>query len=262
MPYISFYGANTPADTGSTPSPDFSHVVLLVGFDGTDGSTTFTDESSYSRSLSGAGDAQIDTGVSQFGSGSLLLDGTGDAVLGPPITFDQTTGGPGNSIGANDDFQIEAWIRFASGANMTAEHDILSHWNDSFVARDFIFCYDNGALLFKYTSDGTTVTTAVTGSWSPSTGTWYHAAFSRVGGISRVFADGVKLAESAVSNFATHDTSTNLKIGAHETAIGSYTAVFNGNIDELRVAVYEGGGGSGKLYEADFTPPTAAFPRS
>ncbi len=57
--------------------PFSSSVVLLSGFEGTDGSTTFLDESPAGRALTANGNAQIDTAQFKFGASSLLLDGQG-----------------------------------------------------------------------------------------------------------------------------------------------------------------------------------------
>lgn len=58
--------------------PSFSSVVLLCGFDGADGARTSTDESSFARSLTFVGSAQLDAAQSTFGASSVLFDGSGD----------------------------------------------------------------------------------------------------------------------------------------------------------------------------------------
>jgi hypothetical protein len=61
--------------------PNFDSVKLLCGFEGADGSTTFVDESSVGRTLTGAGSTpEIDTAQFKFGSSSLLLDGPNGRV--------------------------------------------------------------------------------------------------------------------------------------------------------------------------------------
>ena len=61
-----------------------SFVGLLLHCDGVDGSTTFTDSATSGAAKSvtaiGGTDAQIDTTWAAFGTGSLLLDGTGDGL--------------------------------------------------------------------------------------------------------------------------------------------------------------------------------------
>jgi hypothetical protein len=67
------------AGDGGDPGgdPHFANVVLLAGFDGADGATSFTDEGNSAHTLAPSDNAQIDTEQSQFGGASLRLDGTG-----------------------------------------------------------------------------------------------------------------------------------------------------------------------------------------
>lgn len=238
--------------------PDFANVYLLFGFNGADGSTTFTDESSFGRNGTAVGNAQIDTAVSKFGTGSLLLDGSGDAVSLPQYAMHAGTS-VDNSIETTDDVQIEAWIRFASVAT---NQEIVSQYNATFNHRAFRFRFGSAGILeFDYYADGSTLSVAASASWSPSTLTWYHVAYTRVGGISRIFVDGAKLAQSAVNNFADSGIGENIRFGGLESG-GSIVNSFNGWMDEIRVAKYASNGSGTKFYTADFTPPAAAFPRS
>jgi len=69
---------------------------------GTDGSTTFTDSSSASRTVSSTGNAAISTDEFKFGGSSLELDGNGDLLtIADNNAFDFGSG----------DFTIEAWIK-------------------------------------------------------------------------------------------------------------------------------------------------------
>ena len=54
---------------------------LLIHCDGTDGSQSFYDSSPSGHTITAYGQAQVDTGVVKFGSGSLLLDGNGDYLF-------------------------------------------------------------------------------------------------------------------------------------------------------------------------------------
>lgn len=62
--------------------------ILSMDFDGTSGSTTFTDDSPYARTFTHEGDAQIDT--SQYPGGALQLGTAGDnisAAVGAEMSF-------------------------------------------------------------------------------------------------------------------------------------------------------------------------------
>ena len=84
---------------------DDSYTKALLHMDGSDGSTTFTDESGTTWTANG--NAQIDTAQSKFGGASGLFDGASD-YLQTPYTADHNTG--------TGDFTIDQWIRFNSVA--------------------------------------------------------------------------------------------------------------------------------------------------
>src|SRR5690349_13368437 len=84
----------------------FSDVVLLCGFEGSDGSTTFTDESTAANSGTFVGTAQIDTAQFKFGSSSYYQTTTSTSAITIPNSANF-------AFGAGD-FTIEAWVRFES----------------------------------------------------------------------------------------------------------------------------------------------------
>ena len=60
---------------------DDAYTKSLLHFDGTDASTTFTDESG--KTWTAHGNAQIDTAQSVFGGASGYFDGSGDYITTP-----------------------------------------------------------------------------------------------------------------------------------------------------------------------------------
>ena len=74
-----FGGARSLAPAVET-DPYWANVSLLLHFEGTDASTTFTDSSSHTRTFTVSGEAQIDTAHYVFGTASGLFDGTGDYI--------------------------------------------------------------------------------------------------------------------------------------------------------------------------------------
>ncbi len=75
-------------------------------FSGSNGSTTFVDNSPVTKSFTVNGNSQISTAQSKFGSSSLLLDGTGD-YLSSPSNADYAFG--------TGDFTIECWAYRSTG---------------------------------------------------------------------------------------------------------------------------------------------------
>lgn len=240
---------------GSTPSPAFANVLLLVGANGADASTTIPDESSFARgNATVAGNAQIDTAFTKFGTGALLLDGTGDFISFP----DSGDWDMGNE--ATTDMQWEAFVRFTSGT-LSNIHTFVSHWSATGNARAWQFRYrgDTGNLELLLSSDGIANTVATSVAWSPSADTWYHVAANRTGGRARLFVDGVKMTDVANTQNPNNSTAP-MRIGGAESG-GSVIGLFTGHMDEIRI-VKSAVGAEANYYTANFTPPPAAFPRS
>ncbi|MGQ3180207.1 MAG: hypothetical protein ACT6SC_21675, partial [Blastomonas fulva] len=100
--------------------PYFGNVVSLLHFNGTSGSTTFTDQKG--RAWTGFGNAQITTAGSVFGGGALALDGNGDWIETATSTDFVFAG----------DFTIECWLRLA--AQTTNYMSLLGGGTTSFSA--------------------------------------------------------------------------------------------------------------------------------
>ena len=106
-------------------------TVSLYHFNGSDTSTTMTDDLGHASTA--AGNAQLDTSQKKFGTASLLLDGTGDEVKSDATSTDWTMG--------TGDFTAECWIRPAAiGSPMIVIGNrilaftihIINHSNSSF----------------------------------------------------------------------------------------------------------------------------------
>src|SRR5690606_29617491 len=84
---------------------------VLLHFEGSDGSATFTDSNigGAAKTWTANGNAQIDTAQSKFGAASGLFDGTGDYITTPDHN-DFTLG--------SSDFTIDFWAKRNSNGNM------------------------------------------------------------------------------------------------------------------------------------------------
>lgn len=94
-------GAAAWIGSGGAPNP-WPTVVIDLGFNGSDGGTSFPDASG--RSWTRFGNAQTSTAEFVEGNASLLLDGSGDYLTTPSTT----------DIQAQGDFRIECWVRPAN----------------------------------------------------------------------------------------------------------------------------------------------------
>ncbi|TGS89471.1 LamG domain-containing protein [Mesorhizobium sp. M3A.F.Ca.ET.174.01.1.1] len=235
------------ADT-LAPDPYFSNVVLLLGFEGTDGATTTTDESPSAHSFTFNGNAQIDTAQAKIGSSSCLFDGTGD-YLSTPDHADWLL-----SSANSDQFTIEFWIRpHANLSNQRVMGQAPASGNWAWDINS-TFSSGTGTVSFRYTSDGGTATILGTTAAGMSLDTWYYIAVSKnSSGKIRIWRNGNLDNSTTPANSAMFNST-----GAFEIGRNFNQANLNGWLDEIRIT-------KGVCrYDTDgsISVPTAAFPRS
>ena len=234
--------ANEVADSGiigAGDDPYWNNVVALLHCDGTNGSTTFTDQKSHT--FTATGNAQISTAQSKFGGASALFDGTGDLVS----SADHADW----ALGAGD-WTIECWVRPASTA---AQCVILHKRASSAVYGPFgIYMDAGGKAGFLISVDGSTWgVNILTGTGIFVAGTWAHVAFCRSGNNYYAFVNGTSAGTASLAGALFANTAP-LCIGAN----GDASVSFNGNIDDVRITK------GAARYTAAFTPPAAAFPNT
>lgn len=223
------------AQLGAAPDADFSSVVLLMHFNGTNGGTTFTDNSSYARTVTNSG-ASTQTGTVKYGSAAADFSGSGNFVS----VADATEMRMGTS-----DFTIEGW--FYTTINQAEQ--FWYHKGINTTGGLLFSC--GGNLIFR--ANGTNDLSSGSGIGTGS-GPWYFISFDREGTTRRIYRDGVQV-NSGTLSFNNSDTVA--------VPIGSISAIsagsrFRGYIDDLRITkgVCRHPGGT------TYTPPSAAFPDS
>ncbi len=213
----------------------------LLHFEGTDGAVTTSCE--YGNTIAFSGNAQIDTAQFQFGSSSLLLDGTGDYI----------------SLSDVKDLGSRGWTLecFTRRSVTGAFHAIFS----GPTAGSLLLRYTDTNVLQLYLGDDGVNWNIVSGSTSVATytsGVWYHVALVRdpVLQYYYVYVGGTKVIEASsaleVVSLA-HATAalSGLHVGVYRPVPDSY---FNGWIDEVCYTPY-------CKYPAGtaFTPPAQAL---
>ncbi len=224
----------------SSSGINFSNVILLLHFEGSNGSTTFTDSSSANRAIGVNTGATISNAQSRFGSTSGSFDGNNGSI---------STGGTSPFTAAGDfcvelfvygtDWSIEVpggnnrcLVSFANGGTIAAARPTL------------LMSAAGEVLLFNGTIRIT--------SSALSLNTWYHVAWYRVSGVHYLAIDGVVQATTY------SDTTT---LNPNIFRIGASTNENAGNlpgfIDEFRYVVGESPYGA-----SNFTPPSGPHPDS
>jgi hypothetical protein len=201
---------------------------ILLHFNGTNNSTTFTDE--YGNTVTANGNAKLSTAQFKFGSASLLLDGTTDWAYVAPFAIGLST----------NDFTIECFVRWNSVTNGGIFH--LFPGTPANVTTGLAVGYNGTA--FEIYNNGSSVSRT----YSVSTGVWYHVALTRVSNQLYLYINGVQQG-AAIANSTNYSSGNGLNVGLYYSS--SFT--FNGYIDELRVTRF------GARYTGNFTPPSAEF---
>jgi len=218
------------AAVGGGNDPYFSSVVLLLHFDGSNGSTTITDNSSSTHTVTANGNAQISTSYKKFGSGAVLLDGVGDYLSVPD----------NNSLDlGSGDWTLEFWLKWTtlSGYQTIYDHGYVSAGGivlQSGNSDGKINVYLNGSLIFAESS-------------ALGTNVWGYYQLVRSGSTVTLYRDGVSTGSG--SNSTSLSSATIVSIGAKNDG----SLAYSGNMDDLRVT---------KGVARTNAVPTAAFPDS
>ena len=230
--------------TPSAGSSAHALISLLLHFDGSDGATTTTDDGPDERTITLAGNAQLDTAQKKFGTASLLLDGNGDlASAADDGDFDFGSG----------DFTVEGFFRISSLGNNV----FFSHWeNGDAAGQSFYLVHFNGSNTLRFAYRLTTGIVESSYTWEPSADTFYHIAVVRYGTTLKVYIDGVAVISDSVSTTSLIASEDPFRIGAFNDATTASPTLeweFAGHVDEVRVTKGQA------RYIANFVPTTSAF---
>jgi hypothetical protein len=221
----------------------FSSVVLLLGMNGANHSTTFTDESAAAHGAAFVGgDAEVDTSSPKFGTGALKV-ATGYLAFTDHNDF---------SPGAGD-FTIECWMNDNA---VSISDALMTKWNGS-TQHEWAFFVKSGDVAFFYSTTGADQPEIHSTLTTYSAATWYHIAFSRVGNTGYLCFNGLIIATGDMTGVTIFNSTANVALGANNQ--GS-SAFFGGKIDEFRMT--KGVGRYSGSVGAAYSVPTSAFPRS
>lgn len=214
---------------------------LLLHFNGTNGSTTFTDSSPNGHTMTANVNAKLTTPAPKFGTAclSLFSTGTTDSVDGPAhASF---------ALGAGD-FTIEMFVKNSAAITTNA---IIGQNTSSATAQNLqVRVTSGGGSFLNVIFEGTAVITSADLNTSLTDGAWHHLAVCRVGNTVTMYWDGTAVGSTwNATGHSVWDSATGLRIGANSSAANPW----KGPIDELRVVK------GTAVYTSNFTPPIAEF---
>ena len=220
--------AATLTQVGGFGSP----AALILHFDG----TTFVDSSTNAYTVTANGNAALSATQSKFGDKAAAFDGNDGFV--------ETTGAA-LALGVGN-WAVQTWIRLDAG-NFD-ERAIIQFGPD--YGDPGLYVYPSGGdNLIAWLDDGLQFEAL---SDPIPDATWVHVLASKDGNTVRVFVDGIKSSSDYTITSATataNITTTTVRVGGAD----DYTAIFAGYIDDVVIE-------PGRVVDANFTPPTAAYP--
>jgi hypothetical protein len=201
---------------------NYSSCSLLMHFSGSNGSTTFIDNSPRTKTFTVNGNSQISTAQSKFGSSSLYLDGTGDYLTSPSVS-DYALG--------TGDFTIECWAyRITGGDNGILQLSATAGGLQANQTTNLVIASWTSGRVLIHANNTYYASTAITN----TVNTWNHYALVRSSGVTKLYFNGnlvTDIGTSGAITDTTNYTGTYLAIGGYY----STTYLWNGYIDELRI---------------------------
>ena len=221
-----------------------SYTKLLLHMEGSDGSTTFTDDGYTGHTVTANGNAQVSTTRSYFGLASGLFDGSGD-YLSVPDHADFHFG--------SDAFCIDTRVYLTSLSDV---HTIYAQDDSGTNSRVWFYVDASANKIHVKAVDSGTTKIDEYGSYTFSANTWYHIALIR-GWNSDSMTWAICVDGQAIHTFSYSGSwptvSQPVTIGGVTFgSAGDYDLV--GNLDEYRVSK------GVARWTADFTPPQSPYP--
>lgn len=217
---------------GGASDPYWANVVSLLYLDGTNGSTTFTDQKGKIWTAEGTG-AQISSGQTLFGDNTFYTNG-GSGRITSPDSADFAFG--------TGEFTIEFWYR----GSLSSVNGVVGQWDNPSSSRAF-WCGGTGPAGCYVTVGGSL--RSIYGAVSPLDTVWHHYALNRTADDFKVYIDAALVASATYAGTMSDSTS--------KVEINTLNFPFSGNVSNVRITK-----GVGRYPAAGFSLPAAKFPNS
>jgi hypothetical protein len=213
---------------------------VLLHLDGAPVSTIFPDTGVYRTSFVGY-NAAISNSQTLFGGNVLALNGSNGFLLSTKT----------DSL-SNSDFTLEAWVFLLALPTSTSTWPSDAANHSTIISLTGNSWYDCGLIINStdiFFADNIAGTSYARGLHGLSTGTWYHLACSRSGGVINTYVNGSIVGTSNISSSMQDTQSINIGAGHQSTySLSAPTALLYGFMSEAR---YIKGYG---VYTVAFTP--------
>jgi len=199
-----------------------ANTVLLLHCNGIDESTDFPDDSvgGTTHELTAHGEAQVDTALKKFGTGSAYFDGSGNDYLTAPDHADWTFG--------SDDFTVDFWIYHLIDNRLES---VVAHWGTGSIgwtiATNHSGTHPGEFYIYWKDADGDQYNINV-GSYPLNE--WAHVAFVRSGDTLYIYGNGIRATVGTITGAMNNST------GPITIGMLLSSQWFTGYLDELRIS--------------------------
>lgn len=134
------------------------------------------------------------------------------------------------SLSPTNNFTFEGWVNFES-LPTGLEYTFCSHWDSSVNQKGFLFRLRDTTFEAEVSSNGSSSDLkGVT--WSPSTATWYHVAWTFASGTGKFYVNGAQQGSDVTfTPTSMHNSSAAFNVGSIQGA----NATFDGKLSLWRV---------------------------
>lgn len=183
----------------------YDTILLALNNNEPGGTTSFLDQSSYSRTLTRGGDTVWDAANPPSGmTSSVYFDGSSAEVSAPSSTdFDFGTG----------DFAIETMARFNSTSSARC---LMSRWTEGGISGSSYIWYVLDNVIVFYVRNPSNVNVEVFSvTHNLTVNTWYHLAIARTGSTVESWTNGSRIVSTA-------NSADQIANGGHAFRVGAY----------------------------------------
>lgn len=226
---------------GSSSVPPWGQVSLLLKGNGTNGSTTITDSSSFSHVLTRQGAIQISTTQSKFNDSSIYSNGD------PGNRLDCSSS-PAFNLANRTPFTIESFLYVPPTSSNSM--GVFSFRASAVYCEFAVQCQASQSFrVLIGATPSSWQTVAITPTSVYPFNEWFHLSISGDGSLIRLFCNGVKQGEWNHPDWSWWSTTSRTFY-----VLGDPDGDFRGWVDETRFIK------GTCLYTTNFTPPTTPFP--